>query len=238
MNIITLKNINKTYGETVVLNDFNFDFSAGQFTCLLGASGSGKTTILRLIAGLEKPDSGEIIINGKTANKDGKQHVPPGARKIGFVFQNLALWPHLTVYQNVAFGLEPHKNQDARQKALQMIEHFGVSDQADKYPNQLSGGQQQLIAIARSLVVNPHIVLFDEPLASLDAKIKHKMRTVIKSLCREFAVTIIYVTHDHREAFFLADEIVVLNQGRIETAGNPREIKQSNNAFVREFIEL
>ena len=238
MPIASLKNVSKRFGETQVLQNVSLEFAEGKFTCLLGASGSGKTTILRLLAGLEKPDAGEIYLHDKLVSKHGEIVVPASQRETGFIFQDLALWPHMTVYENIAFGLKIKKMQNAAEKIKELLDFFNLKGLEKRYPNQLSGGQQQLAAIARSLALNPKILLMDEPLASLDVKLKSKIRAEIKGLTDNFSVSVIYVTHDHHEAFKLADEIIVINDGTIEAQGTPDEIKNTQNAFVREFIEL
>lgn len=237
MPVVSLQNISKTLGDTPVIRNLSCDFSAGKFYCLLGASGSGKTTLLRLIAGLEKPDSGIVSIDGNVASQDRRILLPSFKRNIGFVFQDLALWPHLTVYENVAFGLRLRRSRQLTENVGKVLTHFNLQEQAKKYPHQLSGGQQQLAAIARSLAVEPKILLLDEPLANLDVKLKVRIRSRIQRLTSEFNVTIIYVTHDHHEAFHLADEIVLMNDGRIEATGSPEEIHRSRNEYVKEFIQ-
>jgi len=236
--IVSLQHISKSYASARVIEDLTLDFKGGKFTCLLGSSGSGKTTILRLIAGLEKLDSGKILLNGRLVNEDKRILMAPSKREIGFIFQDLALWPHLTVYENIALGLRLRKIKNMKSIILETLDFLRIDAHQNKYPNQLSGGQQQLVAIARSLVLNPKILLLDEPLANLDVKLKSKIRDQIKALKNNFSVTIIYVTHDHREAMQLADEIVVLNQGKIEQIGTPEEIQNSQKDFVREFIEV
>jgi ABC-type Fe3+/spermidine/putrescine transport system ATPase subunit len=238
MAIISLQNITKSYADQPIIQNISLDFKEGKTTCLLGSSGCGKTTLLRLITGLEKPDKGEIFIDAKLASKDKKIIIPPSQREIGFIFQDLSLWSHMSVYENIAFGLEIKKRKDIKDRVLEILNFFGISKQQHRYPNQLSGGQQQLVAIARSLVLDPKILLLDEPLANLDVKLKTKMREQIKELSDKFSVSIIYVTHDHKEAFLLADEIVVLNAGKIEAVGTPDEIRSSNSMFVRDFIEV
>jgi len=238
MMIISLQNISKSYGPSPVLKNISLNIVEGKFTCLLGSSGSGKTTILRLIAGLENADTGKIYFIGTLANENKRILIPSSQREIGFIFQDLALWPHFTVYENIAFGLEVKKTDKIKSKISEILDFFGIDGQRNKYPSQLSGGQQQLVAIARSLVLNPKILLMDEPLANLDVKLKSKIRKQIKDLINNFSVTIIYVTHDHHEAFNMADEIVVLNEGKIEEVGSPDKIQQSKNAYVKEFIEI
>ena len=238
MPILLLKNISKYYGSTPVLENLSLDVALGRFMCLLGSSGSGKTTLLRLIAGLENLDDGKIFINEKLCSEGRILLVPPSKRDIGFIFQELALWPHMTVYENIAFGLKIKKSKNIKSIISETLEFLGIGDQAKKYPSQLSGGQQQLVAIARSLVLNPKILVMDEPLANLDVKLKSKIRSQIKDLTEKFSITIIYVTHDHHEAFLLADEIAVIHQGKIKAIGTPEEIKKSTDNYVREFIEF
>ena len=215
MPIISLKNITKTFKEKPILENISLDIEQGKISCLLGNSGSGKTTILRLIAGLEKPTKGDIVIENKLVTKDRKIIIPPSQRAIGFIFQDLALWSHMSIYENIAFGLKIKKSQDVEQKVIDILNFFGIEEYKNSYPNQISGGQQQLIAIARSLVLKPKILLMDEPLANLDIYLKEKMKTQIKILRDNFNITIIYVTHDHKEAFSLADEILMVEGGKI-----------------------
>ena len=235
--MIEINQISYAYGEQSVLTDLSLNIEDSKLTCLLGSSGCGKTTILRLIAGLEIPNSGEIIIDNKTVCKNTENIVPPQKRNIGFVFQDLALWPHLTVYKNIAFALNERKEKDVKEQALNILKYFNLQEYSNKYPNQLSGGQKQLVAIARALVLKPKILLMDEPLANLDVKLKRKILEYIKNLKDEFDITIIYVTHDHKEAFYIADQIVVLNKGKIEEIGTVSEIKNSKNDFVKYFLE-
>ena len=235
--MIKLNNIRHSYGTKTVLHDLNLNIEAKQLTCLLGGSGSGKTTILRLIAGLEIPQNGQVIIDKKIVTKNEKILVPPHQRDIGFIFQDLALWPHFTVYKNLAFGLDERNEKNIKDKVANMLDFFGLQEYAKKYPHQLSGGQKQLVAISRSLVLKPKVLLMDEPLANLDVKLKRKMLEHIKNLKHNFDLTIIYVTHDHKEAFEIADNIVVLNEGEIEGTGTVEHIKNSENEFVKYFLE-
>ncbi len=233
-----LKNVDKHFGDTRILNNISMEFKDGKLTCLLGSSGSGKTTILRLLAGLEKPDTGEIYINGKMVGKNDNILLPARQRQIGFIFQNLALWPHMTVYENIAFGMRIKKIPNMETKIEELLDFFNLRGMGKRYPAMLSGGQQQLAAIARSLALNPKILLMDEPLASIDVKLKTRIRAKIRTLTDNFSISVIYVTHDHHEAFKLADKIVVINDGKIEEEGTPDELKNSQNKFVKEFIEL
>ncbi len=235
--MIELNNISFSYGSKSVLNDFSLSVDRGEITCLLGSSGCGKTTILRIIAGLEVPDTGTVKMNGQTLSTGEKLTVPPDKRNVGFIFQDLALWPHFTVYKNVAFGLQEQKRADVKEKVSKMLDYFGISELAKKYPHQLSGGQKQLVAIARSLVMDPQILLMDEPLSNLDVHLKKKILDHIKRLKTNFNITIVYVTHDHREAFAIADNVVVLNGGKIEETGSVEAIKNSRNEYLKSFLE-
>ncbi len=235
--MIKLNNIRHSYGETQVINNLSLNIDTNQLTCLLGSSGCGKTTILRLIAGLEIPKSGQIIINNKMVSENGQLLLPPHKREIGFIFQDLALWPHFTVYKNIAFGLNERKEKNVKETVFDMLDFFGLRQYSEKYPHQLSGGQKQLVAISRSLVLKPKILLMDEPLANLDVKLKRKILEYINNIKRTFNISIIYVTHDHEEAFAISDKVVVLNDGEIEEAGNVEEIKKSKNKFTKYFLE-
>jgi len=235
--LIKLKNISHSYGNNNVLQNLDLNIEKNKLTCLLGSSGSGKTTILRLIAGLEIPQNGKVIVNNQIFTDNSKIIVSPEKRNLGFVFQDLALWSHFTVYKNIAFALSEKKEKNIKEKVFEMLNFFGVEEHAEKYPHQLSGGQQQLVAISRSLVLQPKILLMDEPLANLDVKLKRKILKHIIKLKQKFNITIVYVTHDHREAFAIADKIVVLNDGKIEDEGTPEEIKKSNNNYVKYFLE-
>ena len=237
MTMIKLNNIRHSYGVKPVLHDLTLNLEANQLSCLLGSSGCGKTTILRLIAGLEIPQNGQITIKDKTVTENDQILIPPHERNIGFIFQDLALWPHFTVYKNVAFGLNERKAKDVKETVFKMLDFFELKEQAEKYPHQLSGGQKQLVAISRSLVLKPKILLMDEPLANLDVKLKRKILEHIKNLKDNFNITLVYVTHDHKEAFAIADKIVVLNEGKIEDTGTKEEIKESENKFVKYFLE-
>jgi ABC-type sugar transport system ATPase subunit len=238
MTILTLQNIYKHYSQIPVIENLSLEVSEGCLMCLLGSSGCGKTTLLRLIAGLDNPDNGKIFINGKPVSKNQQQLLPSSKREIGFIFQDLALWPHMSVYNNIAFGLKIKKYENIDAIISETLDFFDLGDSQSKYPGQLSGGQQQLVAIARSLVLKPKILLMDEPLANLDVKLKSRIRNQIKNLKDQFSVTVIYVTHDHHEAFILADEIAIIHQGKIEEIGTPAEIKRTENRYVKEFIEL
>lgn len=237
---LRLENIVKAFpdrsgsGAVLAVNNVSVDIHDGEFLTLLGPSGCGKTTTLRLIAGFESPTSGRILLEGQdiTAN-------PPNKRDMALVFQNYALFPHMSVFDNVAYGLQTRRmprNQirDKVQAALQMI---GLQGLGDRRPNQLSGGQQQRVALARSLVMEPRILLFDEPLSNLDAKLRVQMRSEIHMLQRRLEITSIYVTHDQVEAMALSDRIVVMNKGEIEQIGTPEEVyRYPTTRFVADFI--
>ena len=218
---IELKQVYKAFGATKVLQDFNLTFEKGKFTTLLGASGCGKTTILRLIAGLEDLDQGQILCDGKDISR-----LPPQQRGVGIVFQSYALFPHLTVGENVAFGLkmkESHSSDIAEKvsQALKMVELEGFEHRRIE---QLSGGQQQRVALARALVIAPQILLFDEPLSNLDTNLRRTMREMIRHLQQKLGITVLYVTHDQTEAFAVSDAVVVINQGNVEQIGSPNAL--------------
>ncbi|MGN1163612.1 MAG: ABC transporter ATP-binding protein [Candidatus Ornithospirochaeta sp.] len=238
---IELKNITKKFGGTfVAVDNLSITIEDGDFITLLGPSGCGKTTTLRQIAGLETPTSGEIIIDGKKVfSSEEMIDVSPAKRDVGFLFQNYALWPHMTVYRNIAFGLEnlkwDKKKIDDRVKellALMKIEEF-----ASRYPAELSGGQQQRVAIARTLATNPRVLLMDEPLSNLDAKLRMEMRTELKRLHRETGATFVYVTHDQLEAMTLATKICLLDKGKLQQYAPPLTVyNKPSNTFVADFV--
>ena len=218
---IELKQVYKAFGATKVLQDFNLTFEKGKFTTLLGASGCGKTTILRVIAGLEDLDQGQILCDGKDISR-----LPPQQRGVGIVFQSYALFPHLTVGENVAFGLKMQESpsSDIAEKvsrALKMVELEGFEHRRIE---QLSGGQQQRVALARALVIAPQILLFDEPLSNLDTHLRRTMREMIRHLQQKLGITVLYVTHDQTEAFAVSDAVVVINQGKVEQIGSPNAL--------------
>lgn len=237
MNSITLDHITHKYQQKEVLNDFSFRFEGVKTTCIIGPSGCGKTTILRLVAGLETPAAGFVTIGDRRMSGDGIIEVPPHKRGVGFVFQDLALWPHFTVKQNIAFGLKVKKEKNFESRITDLLELFQIGDKINKYPHQLSGGQKQLVAIARSVILKPDILLLDEPLANIDTHIKQNILKLLKELQHQQNFTMLYVTHDHREAFKTADTILVLNKGKIVISGTKDEIINSSNSFVQSFLE-
>ncbi len=227
-------NITKTFGNLVAVDNFSLDIAEGELVCLLGPSGCGKTTLLRIVAGLEQPNTGQIIQAGREI-----VHLPPRQRDFGIVFQSYALFPNLTARQNIAFGLENRKMpaDQVKDRVNEMLELVGLKEAADKYPSQLSGGQQQRVAFARALATSPGLLLLDEPLSALDARVRVNLRSEIKRLQRRVGVTTIFVTHDQEEALVLADRIVVMRQGRIEQIGTPEEIyKHPATPFVADFV--
>ncbi|HNP24865.1 MAG TPA: ABC transporter ATP-binding protein [Panacibacter sp.] len=236
--VIQVRNCTKLFNGKTILRNIFFDVNDGNsFTTILGKSGSGKTTLLRLIAGLEKPDEGSIAINGKIVSEGKKTIVPPHERNVGFIFQDLALWSHFTVYQNIEFGLKQKKKAGYKSIVMQTLNEFGITSLKKNFPHQLSGGQQQLVALARSMVLQPKILLMDEPLANLDVKLKTELRKRIKKLAEEKNILILYVTHDHKEAMEMSDKIILLNDGTIAYYGTPANSIISDNSFVREFME-
>lgn len=235
---IELQNITKSYGSKTVLKDINLTLPTGSFTCLLGSSGSGKTTILKLLAGFELPDKGVIRIGGEKVSENKTLLKAPHERGIGYIFQDLSLWPHLSVMENIAFGLKIRKVAAYKDKVMEMAHRLNISETLSKYPHQLSGGQQQLVAIGRSLVLEPKVLLMDEPLANLDVKLKKVVKEKILELKKLPLINILYVSHDHREAFAMADQIVVLNEAQVEAVGTPQQIRESPSEFIKYFIEL
>ncbi|WP_067221705.1 ABC transporter ATP-binding protein [Stappia indica] len=247
--MLSLENLQKTYpptgdGETPppALVDLSLEIAQGEFFTLLGPSGCGKSTTLQCIAGLEHPTSGRITMDGRTVFcSDANIAVPPNRRGLGMVFQSYAIWPHLTVFENVAFPLRygpgGTARGDVRARVLAALERVGLQDFADRPAPYLSGGQQQRVALARSLVNEPSIILLDEPLSNLDAKLRDSMRVELRDLVKSLGITTIYVTHDQTEALSMSDRIALLNKGRLVQLGTPDEIyKRPNSAFAAEFV--
>ena len=206
---LELKSIAKSYGETRVLRNVSFELNDGELMVLLGPSGAGKSKTLEIVAGIEEPDSGEVIINGVDVSR-----TPPRKREVGFVFQDYSLFPHKTVFENIAFGLRMRNESDVREKVVEMAKEMRVSGLLDRYPNQISGGQQQRVALARALVTRPKLLLFDEPLSSLDQRVREHLRKTLKDIQRKHRVTTLFVTHDYVEAIALADKIAILKTGK------------------------
>jgi putative 2-aminoethylphosphonate ABC transporter ATP-binding protein len=231
---LILENVCKNFGSLVALDHVSITIEPGEFICFLGPSGCGKTTLLRVITGFEQATSGNIIYGGKLINA-----IIPQKRDFGIVFQSYALFPNMTVNQNIAFGLKmrkmPQKLIDERVK--EMLDLLGLAGWEKHYPSQLSGGQQQRVALGRAIAIKPHVLLLDEPLSALDAKIRVRLRTVIKRLQHELKITMIYVTHDQEEALALADRVIIMRNGQFRQIGSPWEIyKQPQTSFVAEFV--
>src|SRR6187397_1303340 len=235
---ITAQNVTKRFGDFVALDNVSVECPAGQLVALLGPSGSGKTTLLRIIAGLEVPDSGTVLFHGEDATDADVRE-----RRVGFVFQHYALFGHMTIFENVAFGLRVRpkavRPDEAaiRAKVAELLALVQLDRLADRYPHQLSGGQRQRIALARALAVEPKVLLLDEPFGALDAKVRKELRRWLRQLHEEIHVTSVFVTHDQEEALELADRVVVLAKGRVQQIGTPAEVyEQPQSAFVHHFI--
>jgi iron(III) transport system ATP-binding protein len=229
------------HGEVEAVRDFSFQMKAGEFLTLLGPSGCGKTTTLRCVAGLENPDSGEVLIDGKTVYSIRERvAVPTEKRDIGMVFQSYAIWPHMNVFENVAFPLKTGKKikrEEVHQRVRDTLRLVQMEHLIDRPSTQLSGGQQQRVALARALVKRPRILLLDEPLSNLDAKLREDMRLEIKDLAAELGLSVLYVTHDQAEALAMSDRIFVMQNGRVLQEGSPLEIyKRPTNEFVANFL--
>jgi sulfate transport system ATP-binding protein len=232
--MIAVRDVRKSFGDFVALDDVSLEIPDGSLTSLLGPSGSGKSTLLRIIAGLEQPDSGTVVIGGDDATR-----VPPQRRGIGFVFQHYAAFKHMTVRDNVAFGMKIRKQPKDRIAARvdELLAVVGLSGYQKRYPNQLSGGQRQRMALARALAVEPRVLLLDEPFGALDAKVRAELREWLRRLHDEVHVTTVLVTHDQEEAMAISDHIAVMDEGRIEQVGGPRELyDQPANRFVMGFL--
>jgi len=229
-----INNVVKKYGDTTAVKGIQLSIGKGEFFTILGPSGCGKTTLLRMIAGFNSIDEGEILFDGKRIND-----VPAHLRNIGMVFQNYAIFPHMSIFKNVAYGLKARKvpKQELAARVNEALELMRISQYRDRDPSQLSGGQQQRVALARALVIRPVILLMDEPLSNLDAKLRVEMRNAIKKIQRELGITTIYVTHDQEEALAVSDRIAVMNQGRVEQIGTPQDIyMKPATPFVAGFI--
>ncbi|MGE5553118.1 MAG: ABC transporter ATP-binding protein [Betaproteobacteria bacterium] len=231
---ITLRNVTKRFGRTEALKDVSLTIGDGDFFTLLGPSGCGKTTTLRVIAGFHPADEGDVFFDQQRVND-----LPPSRRNIGIVFQNLALWPHMTVRQNVAYGLRLRRipKLEIERRVRDSLDKVGLAGFEDRYPGQLSGGQQQRVALARALVLNPGVLLLDEPLSSLDAKVRLRLRAEIRKLQQDLKITTVCVTHDQEEALTMSDCIAVMSEGRVLQVGTPRELYQRPaSVFVADFV--
>jgi len=234
MNRIKVRGLTKSFGQSTVVDKVSFEVDQGEFLVVLGPSGCGKSTILRMIAGLEEPDAGVICMDGQ--NVCG---IDPSKRGISMVFQAYALFPHLSVAENIVFGLKVRKKSRAerKQRLKQVADMVGLSGVLDKKPAQLSGGQRQRVALARAVIAKHPVCLMDEPLSNLDAKLRHEMRREIRSLQRRLGLSVVYVTHDQTEAMSMADKVLVLNDGRVEQLGKPEEVyRDPATSFVAKFI--
>ncbi len=231
---IVVKNVSKRFSDFTALEDVSLEVASGSLTALLGPSGSGKSTLLRVIAGLEQPDEGEIVISGEDATG-----LAPQKRGVGFVFQHYAAFKHMTVQDNVAFGLSIRKRpkEEIRERVAELLELVQLQAFARRYPAQLSGGQRQRMALARALAVEPEVLLLDEPFGALDARVRAELREWLRRLHDEVHVTTVFVTHDQEEAMEVADRIAVMNKGRIEQVGGPRDLyEHPETEFVMSFV--
>jgi len=238
MATLELVGLSKRYQDVVSVDRIDLSVAGGEFVCLLGPSGCGKTTTLRMIAGLVNPDDGEIRVDGRVISSP-QAVVPPEKRRMSMIFQSYAIWPHMTVQENVAYGLKTKAlpADEKRQRTESLLAATKLEGLAERYPSEISGGQQQRVALARALAPKPDILLLDEPLSNLDANLRGEMRFEIRRLHQEFKYTSVYVTHDQVEAMTMADRIVVMNAGRIEQIGTPRDVYDApNSAFVARFI--
>ncbi|MCS6908045.1 MAG: ABC transporter ATP-binding protein, partial [Anaerolineales bacterium] len=234
MAFLEIRNLSKYFGKTVAVKDFSLEIEKGELVSLLGPSGCGKTTTLRVVAGFEVPSEGQVIIDGKDMT-----FTPPNQRPVGMVFQAYALFPNMTVAGNIGFGLKIAKKskEEIEQRVREMLELIHMSGFENRYPHQLSGGQQQRVALARALALRPQVLLLDEPLSALDAKIRVALRAEIRSIQQELGITTVYVTHDQEEALSISDRVVVMNNGRIEQVGTPFQIYNfPQTEFVAQFV--
>lgn len=238
LKVIGIYDVWKHMGQEKItaVSDFNLEVFRGEIVSILGPSGCGKTTTLRLIAGFERPDSGHVVINGQVVAGDDT-FVPPERRNVGIVLQEFALFPHLTVRQNIAFGLRGKNRAHNRKRISEMLKLAGLEDLEKRYPSQLSGGQQQRVALARALAPSPSIVLLDEPFASVDPDLRSKMRAELKQILKRTSVTAVFVTHDQEEAFLVADRVAIMNNGRIHQTGTPTDVYHNpSDIFVADFV--
>ena len=234
MTFLQINNISKTFGSTTAVKDFNLTIEKGELVSFLGPSGCGKTTTLRMVAGFEVPSGGHIVINNEDIT-----NTPPNQRDVGMVFQSYALFPNMTVSDNIGFGLKVAKKstEETKNRVAEMLELINMPEYGDRYPSQLSGGQQQRVALARALALRPEVLLLDEPLSALDAKIRVSLRSEIRSIQQKLGITAIYVTHDQEEALSISDRVVVMYEGQMEQVGTPFEIYNFPlTAFVASFV--
>ena len=234
MAYLTLSNVSKQFADSYAVQDFNLDVDKGEFVSFLGPSGCGKTTTLRMIAGFEIPTDGKITLGGRDITND-----PPNQRNVGMVFQAYALFPNMTVTQNIGFGLRVRKEKesDVKDRVKEMINLISLEKHANKYPYQLSGGQQQRVSLARALAIRPNVLLLDEPLSALDAKIRVSLRAEIRAIQKRLGITAVFVTHDQEEALSISDRIVVMYEGKVEQVGTPFEIYNfPKTQFVANFV--
>jgi len=234
MTYLSISHVTKKFGDTVVVDNFHLDIEKGEFISFLGPSGCGKTTTLRMVAGFEIPTSGQIVLEGEDITE-----MPPNKRNVGMIFQSYALFPNMTVAQNIGFGLTVRREPAAvvKQRVDEMVSLINLEAHANKYPYQLSGGQQQRVSLARALAIHPQVLLLDEPLSALDAKIRVSLRSEIRAIQRKLGITAIFVTHDQEEALSISDRIVVMNTGLMEQVGTPFEIYNfPQTQFVANFV--
>lgn len=239
MNALEVKNLTKSFNKKAIVEGISFDVAKGQLMALLGPSGCGKTTTLRMIAGLEVPEDGEIRIEGMLASRGRRIMIPQKQRYIGMVFQDIALWPHMTVYENIEFGLKAlgFSRAERKKRIEGVLDKVNMRKHAREYPGKLSGGQQQLIAIARAIVTEPKLLLMDEPLSNIDFKLREDIRQEIRRIQQETQITTIFITHDQEDAFILANKVSVMNAGILEQTGSPEEIYSSPaSLFVADFV--
>ncbi len=238
--MIELKNLTKNYGTTAALDNISLEINSECSVVVAGPSGSGKTTLLRLIAGLETPDAGDIFINGQKASTGGKIIIPPNKRKLGMIFQDLALWPHMTVLENLEFGLKFQgvKKAERKEKIENILSIIKLNGHLKRYPHSLSGGEKQRVALARTVVLEPEIILMDEPLASLDTVLRDELRDMIVSLVKKLNIILVYVTHNREEALAIAGRIVVLSDNCVAQEGSINHLLENpGTEFVRKFIK-
>ena len=241
MSTVEFKNIKKSYGSVEVVKGFNLNVEDGEFVSFLGPSGCGKTTCLRMISGLEENTSGKLLIGGDVVScPEENIFLSPEKRKVGMVFQSYAVWPHLNVFENIAYPLKIQKisKSEIKDRVDEVMDVVELSGLGERMPNQLSGGQQQRVALARGLVARPRVLLLDEPLSNLDAKLRDKMRIDIRNIQQKLNFTCVYVTHDQLEAFTMSDRILIMDKGIVQQVGTPEEIRTNPaNEFVRDFIK-